>query len=99
MKVIWTKEALEKLAEIEEFIAQDSPQRAEKFISFLIERGDSISQNPEIGRLVPEISNPGIRELIAKKYRIVYRIKNDKIEILTIFEGHRLLRIDEIEID
>ena len=99
MKVIWTKEALERLSEIEEFISQDSPQRAEKFINFLIERGESISENPEIGRVVPEISNPRIRELIAKKYRIVYRIKNNKIEILTVFEGHRLLRIDEIEMD
>ncbi len=99
MKVVWTKEALERLIEIEKFIAQDNPQKAEKFINFLIERGDSISQNPDIGRIVPEISNPGIRELIAKKYRLVYRIKNDKIEILTIFEGHRLLRINEIEID
>lgn len=99
MKVIWTKEALERLTEIEEFIAQDSPQRAEKFINFLIERGESISQNPKIGCVVPEISNPSIRELITKKYRIVYRIKKGKIEILTVFEGHRLLRIDEIEID
>ena len=67
MKVIWTKESLEKLSEIEEFIAQDSQQRAEKFINILIERGDSISQNPEIGRVVPEISHPSIRELIVKK--------------------------------
>jgi len=55
MKVIWTKEALERLTEIEEFIAQDSPQQAEKFINFLIERGESILQNPKIGRVVPEI--------------------------------------------
>lgn len=99
MTVIWTKEALERLTEIAEFIAQDSPHRAKRFINFLIERGESISQNQEIGRIVPEISNPSIRELIAKKYRIVYRIKKDNIEILTVFEGHRLLRIDDIEID
>ena len=99
MKVIWTKEALERLIEIEEFIAQDSPQQEGKFINFMIERGESILQNPKIGSVVPEISNPSIRELITKKYRMVYRIKKGKIEILTVFEGHRLFRIDEIEID
>ena len=99
MKVIWIKEALEWLIEIEEFIAQDSLQQAEKFINFLIKRGESILQNPKIGRVVPEIPNPCIRELIKKKYRMVYRIKKGKIEILTVFEGHRLFRIDEIEID
>jgi toxin ParE1/3/4 len=99
MNVIWTKEAFENLSEIEEFIANDSQQRAEKFVNYLIERGESNSQNPFIGRMLPEISKPNIRELITKKYRIVYRIKEDKIEILTVFEGHRLLRIDEIDFD
>ena len=99
MTVIWTREALEKLNEIEEFIGTDSPKRAEVFINYLIERGETISQNPKIGRIVPEILNPEIREIIVKKYRIVYRIKKETIEILTVFEGHRLLRIDELKID
>ena len=99
MTVIWTRESLEKLSEIEEFIGTDNPKRAVTFINHLIERGESISRNPKIGRTVPEISNPDIREIIVKKYRIVYRVKKDKIEILTVFEGHRLLRIDELKID
>jgi len=99
MKVIWTKEALKRLSEIEEFIAQDNPNNAEKFINYLVERGESIPQNPQIGRIVPEISNPTIREIISKKYRIVYRIKKKLIEIITVFEGHKLLSIDEMEID
>ena len=97
MIVIWTDESLEKLSEIEEFIARDSPQRAKNFIDFLIERGESIAQNPSIGRVVPEISDPLMREIIVKNYRIVYKIKQNKIEILTVFEGHRLLHIEEIE--
>lgn len=99
MRVVWTSEALERLTEIEEFIAQDSPQRAERFVDYLVEQGESTSENPNIGRVVPEISIPGIRELIAKKYRIVYRLKKNRIEILTVFEGHRLLRSDEIEME
>ena len=97
MPVIWTREALEKLSEIEEFIGSDSQKRAETFIDYLIERGELISENPKIGRVVSEISNPDIREIIVKKYRIVYRIKKEKIEILTVFEGHRLLRIDRLK--
>ena len=93
MTIIWTREALEKLSEIEGFIGRDSPERAEIFINYLIECGESILQNPGIGRIVSEILNPDIREIIVKKYRIVYRVQKGKIEILTIFEGHRLLRI------
>ena len=96
MTVIWTREALEKSHEIEGFIGMNNPEGAEKFVNHLITRGESILKNPKIGRIVPEISIPEIRELIVKKYRIVYKVKKEKIEILTIFESHRLLRIDEL---
>jgi addiction module RelE/StbE family toxin len=97
MKVRWTHEALLRLFEIEDFISQDSPDRARKFIDQIIEHAESLSDNPLSGRTVPEISNPDIRELIFKKYRIVYRIAGNRLDILTVFEGHRLLRSDEIK--
>jgi len=99
MKVIWTDESLARLNEIEAFIARDSLRRAKTFRNYLIERGEAISRNPMIGRMVPEILNPLIRELIVKNYRIIYRLKKTDIEILTVHEAHRLLRLDEIEID
>lgn len=98
MKIKWTHEALERLFEIEDFISQDSPEQAEKFVDQIIEHAESLSDKPLRGRTVPEISNPDIRELIFRKYRIVYRINGNNLEILTVFEGHRLLRIDEIEV-
>lgn len=97
VKVIWSRQSLERLSEIEEFIARDSLERAVRFVDCLIERGESVSRNPQIGRIVPEISNPSIREIIAKKYRIIYRVQEDTIEILTVFEGHMLLRLDELK--
>ena len=98
MKVIWTREALQKLNGIEDFIRSNNPERAEIFINYLIEQGELISQNPKIGRIVPEILNPEIREIIVNKYRVVYKINKKNIIILTVFEGHRLLRIDELKI-
>ena len=97
MIVKWTNEALENLWEIETFIGRDNPKKAESFVHHLIEQGESIALNPHMGRMVPEISNPEIRELIIKKYRIVYHVHEQEIEILTVFEGHKLLRIEELE--
>jgi toxin ParE1/3/4 len=96
MNIIWTREALNKLIEIENFIARDSPQRAEEFIDYLIERSEFLKSNEKIGRIVPEISHTSIRELLIKNYRLVYRIEKSEIFILTVFEGHRLLRREEI---
>ena len=97
MKIKWTHEALERLFEIEDFISQDSPERAGKFVDQIVEHAETLSDKPLRGRTVPEISNPDIRELIFKKYRIVYRIRGNNLDILTVFEGHRLLRWDEME--
>ncbi len=99
MKIKWTQEALERLIDIEGFISIDSPERAAKFVDELIEHAEKVLTGKiRLGRMVPEISNPDIRELIFKKYRIVYRIVKNNIEILTVFEGHRLLRNNEIDL-
>ena len=90
MKIIWTREALENILEIESYIAQDNPSQAIEFTDFLINKCEYLIDNPDLGRLVPELSDPGIRELIVNNYRIVYRHSADEIQILTVFEGHRL---------
>jgi len=96
MRLAWSREARENLVEIEEYIARDSLERAIRFIDALIDHAEAmLADNPQCGRIVPEIGNPDMRELIYRGYRIVYRVKADTIEILTVFEGHRLLRMNE----
>ena len=100
MKIIWTQESILQLIEIEDFISNDSPKRATEFVEEIIDHAEAtLPDTPSIGRMVPEINNANIRELIFKKYRIVYRVNKNNIEILTVFEGHRLLRIDELKGD
>jgi len=97
MEVVWTEQALENLKLIEEFISlHGSELSARNLIETLISKGQSLSTLHQRGRIVPELNARDIRELIEKKYRIIYRIKNLTIEILTVFEGHRLLREDEL---
>ncbi len=96
MIVTWSQQAGENLVDLEEFIARDSLKRAARFVDALIDHAEDIlADNPRSGRTVPEIGNPDIRELIYRGYRIVYRLKGDRIGILTVFEGHRLLRLNE----
>ncbi len=98
MRVVWTNEAVRKLDEIERFIAQDNPERASSFIDVLLEKGDFIGVYPDIGRVVPELSYSEIREILVGNYRIVYRRTSLHVEILTVFDGHRLLRFDELDL-
>ena len=98
MKIRWSHEALERLIEIEEYISKDSRDRAIKFVDQLIEHADLLSDKPRMDRTVPELANPDIRELVFKRYRIVCRLKTNCIEILTVFEGHRQTRTNEIDV-
>jgi len=51
----------------------------------------ALPEFPQSGRIVPEYRNENIREKIYKHYRIIYRIKNNSIEIVAIYHGSRLL--------
>jgi len=96
MKVVWTVQALERLLEIETFIAENSPMAAEKLIDRLISRADALAHHPDRGRRLPEMPASGLRELVVGNYRIVYRRRSQVVEVLTVFEGHRLLRPEEL---
>src|SRR3990172_856956 len=96
MKLLWTKEALLLLKEIEEYISRDNPRIAAEFVDKLVSVAETLADNPEKGRIVPELSIEHIRELLYKNYRIVYLIKKNSLEILTVFEGHQLLKQEEI---
>lgn len=96
MKVVWTEQAWERLLEIEQFVRRDDPRTAARLVDKLIDRGVGLGDHPERGRRLPELPESGLRELIVGNYRIVYRQTREAVEVLTVFDGHRLLRIDEL---
>ena len=85
-----------RLAEIQDFIARANPDAAERLVHRIVERGDGLSQFPEMGRMVPEPSGTGLREIIEGRYRIVYRNQPKGIQILTVFEGHRQFSVEDV---
>ena len=99
MKVVWTEQACRQLAEIEVFVAQRSPDAAAKLVERLLDRAEALAGHPDRGRKVPEIPGSNLRELLVRNYRVVYRRTPKAIEILTVFEGHRLLPREELPDD
>jgi plasmid stabilization system protein ParE len=99
VKVRWSRRALWDLREIGGFISRDSPQAARRWVGRLQERAKKAAFMPRAGRMVPELNLEQIREVLIGNYRIVYRLKPQEIEILTVFEGHRLfpLTLEEVE--
>jgi len=78
-RTFWTDEALRYVAEIYKFIAEDSPQNAESFLNDLMDSVEmQLAVSVEIGRITPEFQDPKKREIIYKKYRVLYTVDDDK---------------------
>ena len=90
-KVILTPQAIEDLRQAVTVIAQDNPERARSFGNELIDRALSLATFPERGRVVPEIGEPAVREIIHRPFRIIYEIFPEQavVYVLRFWHGAR----------
>lgn len=91
MKLFWADIAKRDLVSIFTYIAADNPPAAKRLVNRIRERARNAILSPLAGRKVPELLCDDIRELIEGNYRIVYQVFPERLVILTVFEGHRLL--------
>lgn len=96
-EVRWTPQAAEDLDAAAAYIAQDSPHYASLFVLQIINAVERLDRFPQSGRIVPESDNREIREILHGNYRIVYRLKYEIVEILTVYHGSRLLDPDNLK--
>jgi plasmid stabilization system protein ParE len=87
--VKWSIPAGDDLKQIHDFIAKDRKYYARKVIQDIVAKTETLNDFPEAGRVVPEISDQNIRELLVYSYRLVYEISVEAIEILAIIHGKR----------
>lgn len=93
VRIEWTTRSLEDLNELHDYIARDSKSYANLFIIKIYETVQKLKDFPNIGRVVPEVNNPSVREIIFQNYRIIYRNMDNYVEIITVIHGSRLIRI------
>ncbi len=93
VKINWMPQAIEDINKIAEYIAQDSFKYAKIQTERFFSATSILIKNPKIGRVVPEVNEKNIREIIIGSYRLVYRVISiNQIDILTIHHSARLLK-------
>ena len=97
MKIIWSSFAIDRVAEIAQYIALDSPNSAQKWVDLIFQVVERLERFPKSGRIVPEIKQDDFREIIHGNYRIIYRLQSESVSILTVRHGRQILPIDEIK--
>jgi len=91
-KVRWTSNAKEDLLNIVAYIKEDSPTIARDVYEKIKEKAHSSNLFPLRGRVVPELQKEGIpmyRELISSVWRIMYKVDNDTVYIMAIFDSRQ----------
>ncbi|MBF8276838.1 MAG: plasmid stabilization system [Candidatus Brocadiaceae bacterium] len=87
VEIKWTPQSLEDIETIANFIARDSNYYARMFAVKVFAVVDRLELFPESGRVVPELKRKEIREIIIGNYRVIYRIRGNLIEVLTVYHA------------
>jgi plasmid stabilization system protein ParE len=88
-KVIWTKQGYRTLDEAVAYVAQDSLTAAQQLLESALNMAESLAVFDGRGRMVPELEETSIRELLVQRYRLIYEVFDTKVEILAFIHGAR----------
>jgi toxin ParE1/3/4 len=93
VQINWTFQAKDDLKAIAEYISRDSVRYAKMQVVKIRSRTKVLKSHINIGKVVSEIGDEKVRELIEGNYRIIYKIiSQDQIDILTIHHSARDLK-------
>jgi plasmid stabilization system protein ParE len=96
MRIAWSDQSLEDIEEIRRYIQRDSHVYAELFVDRVFEAAERLIEYPLSGRVVPEFDDPTLREIILGSDRIVHRVRQGTISIVTVFHTARLLKPEHV---
>ena len=93
VQIKWLKDAKIDLKEVFEYISLDSKRYARLQVERIKLRTGILKTHPKSGKIVLELENSKIREVIEGNYRIIYKIVNEKrIDILLVHHGAKDLK-------
>ena len=75
------------------YAEQNVASVGERLIREIISSVERLAHFPESGRIVPEFETPNLREVIHPPFRIVYRLKENKVRIVRVWRSEKLLQL------
>jgi toxin ParE1/3/4 len=85
MKVVWSDDAAWALVTLEtRLVERYSSDKAARIVAELVRRVDRLEDHPQLGRIVPEYGRWQLRELVDRWNRVLYRLRSDAVEVVTI---------------
>ncbi len=88
-RVVWTEQARRMLDDAVSYVAQESRPSAERLLMRALDAASSLDLHSERGRLVPELDQPNIRQLLVQRYRLLYEVTPAEVQVLAFVHGAR----------
>lgn len=96
-RVVVSPRAQLDLKGIQRYISFDAPQAALRFTHRLFSKQKILGTHPEIGRIVPEINNRTMREIIVGNYRVIYGVDYSRKKITIIRYWHAARGVPDVD--
>lgn len=94
MKVTLAESAVRDLEEVvTHYKEKGAPSVGADLVAEILDRIESLSDFPDSGRIVPELENPSLREIIKPPFRIVYRRERERVRVVRVWRGERSLAL------
>lgn len=88
--VIWAYSARADLNEALEFLVNESHAAAEALLGEVEAAAASLTQFPQRGAPVRELDIPNLRQLIVRRFRLIYRVEEGGVAIVRLIHGSRI---------
>ncbi len=96
-RIVFSAKAQADIEAIADFIAEDNPIQAVRFVAALRVRCMALAIHPFQGRPIPEVGD-GVRCLVFRSYLVLHRVFDDHVAVDRVIHGARdrsTLALDE----
>jgi plasmid stabilization system protein ParE len=91
-EIVWTEPALADLDAIADYIALENPTAAAGLVQRIFRHVERLGEHPSLGPVVPELGHDRYRHLVEPPCRVFYRVDGDRVLVLHVLRGERLVR-------
>lgn len=97
MRVLFTPTGRRQFLEAVAYIYRDNPSASLSFRNKAEKTLSRLTKFPESGRLIPEFSDLPFREVIVRPYRFFYKVKDEIVWIIAVWQSAQLPEDPESE--
>lgn len=91
-EVVWAQRARQAVDDALVYIADRSPQSASQLATRILEQAESLVTFSERGRMVPEVGDPALRELLIDPFRLMYEVSEGEVRIVGFLHQRQIFK-------